>query len=322
MIATARGVSYDALIGRIVASAAARLVAPRSTRYRSGRCAWRCCITRSRAAAAADEADVLVQADAVGAALAGAGHEAFAVPCDLDLAALAAALATDRPDAVFNLVESLGGQGRLIAVVPYLLEALGVPHAGCPADAIHLTGPQDPGQAAAGAGRPAHARLARGRRRRRRRRRRRPLDRQVRVGGRLARHGRHRRGGRRRGGRARRSGGPVRPAGRALVRRGLRGGPRVQPGPARRSGRAPGPAAGRDALRRLPAGQAAHRGLRRQVGPGFVRVQPHRARLPRRRRGPAAAGRAGAPGPVLLGPVRPAGLGPGGLPGGCRPDGP
>lgn len=89
--------------------------------------------------AAADEADVLVQVEAVGHALAAAGHGVVTVPCDLDLGALAGRLAAEQPDAVFNLVESLGGQGRLIAVAPYLLEALGVRHAGCPADGIHLT---------------------------------------------------------------------------------------------------------------------------------------------------------------------------------------
>lgn len=89
--------------------------------------------------AAADELDVLVQAEAVGAALAAGGHRVVTLPCGLDLGALTAQLAVERPDVVFNLVESLGGQGRLIAVVPHLLEALGVRHAGCPADAIHLT---------------------------------------------------------------------------------------------------------------------------------------------------------------------------------------
>jgi D-alanine-D-alanine ligase len=89
--------------------------------------------------AAADEADVLVQTDAVRAALVAGGHEVTNVACDLDLATLAEGLAADRPDAVFNMVESLGGQGRLIAVVPYLLEALGVCYTGSPADAIHLT---------------------------------------------------------------------------------------------------------------------------------------------------------------------------------------
>jgi len=89
--------------------------------------------------AAADERDVLVQVEAVGAALAASGHDIITVPCGLDLETLMARLVAVRPDAVFNLVESLGGQGRLIAVVPHLLEALGVRHAGCPADAIHLT---------------------------------------------------------------------------------------------------------------------------------------------------------------------------------------
>ena len=89
--------------------------------------------------AAADEADVLVQAAAVEEALAAAGHDVVRHACGLDLDAVAAFVRAERPEAAFNLVEGLGGEGRLIAVVPYLLEALGVPHAGCPADAIHLT---------------------------------------------------------------------------------------------------------------------------------------------------------------------------------------
>lgn len=89
--------------------------------------------------AAADEADVLVQVAQVGEALLAEQHEVVTVPCDLNLAALAERLSAERPDAVFNLVEGLGGQGRLIAVVPYLLDSLGIPYSGCPADAVHST---------------------------------------------------------------------------------------------------------------------------------------------------------------------------------------
>ncbi|HPF70169.1 MAG TPA: D-alanine--D-alanine ligase [Candidatus Krumholzibacteria bacterium] len=92
------------------------------------------------AGAAADELDVLAQAGAVGRALADLGHEASVLTCGLDLGAVRDRLAELRPDTVFNLVEGLAGHGRLIAAVPYLLEALGVPQAGCPADAIHTTG--------------------------------------------------------------------------------------------------------------------------------------------------------------------------------------
>ena len=86
-----------------------------------------------------DEADVLIQADAVREVLERGGHAVTTVAAGLDLAALEAELVAARPDAVFNLVESLGGHGRLIHLVPALLEALAVPFAGCPADAFYLT---------------------------------------------------------------------------------------------------------------------------------------------------------------------------------------
>lgn len=86
-----------------------------------------------------DEADVLVQAAVVQAALESLGHHVVRCPCGLDLGALAETLQTNPPDVAFNLVESLGGHGRLIALVPDLLEALRMRYAGCPADAITLT---------------------------------------------------------------------------------------------------------------------------------------------------------------------------------------
>lgn len=86
-----------------------------------------------------DEADVIAEANALSAALRELGHEPEVVPVTPDLAALERRLEERRPLAVVNLVESLGGRSSLIAVVPALLEALGVPFTGCPADAIHLS---------------------------------------------------------------------------------------------------------------------------------------------------------------------------------------
>ncbi len=86
-----------------------------------------------------DEADVLVQAAAVQAALEHRGHTVKRYACGLDLRGLEEAVGSASPDLVFNLVEGLGGHGRLIHLVPAVLEAVGVPYAGCPADAIHLT---------------------------------------------------------------------------------------------------------------------------------------------------------------------------------------
>jgi D-alanine-D-alanine ligase-like ATP-grasp enzyme/GNAT superfamily N-acetyltransferase len=86
-----------------------------------------------------DQADALVQARLVAEALGHQGYEVATAACGLDLAALAARLRADPPALVFNLVESLGGHGRLIAAVPTLLDALAIPYAGAPAEALSAT---------------------------------------------------------------------------------------------------------------------------------------------------------------------------------------
>lgn len=86
-----------------------------------------------------DERDVLDQVAAVAAALAELGHEAWPLPCTLDLDALGRALGEQRPDVVFNLFEGWGGFGRTVHLVPTLFDALGVPYTGAPADAVMLT---------------------------------------------------------------------------------------------------------------------------------------------------------------------------------------
>lgn len=88
---------------------------------------------------AADERDVLDQLQAVSAALRALGHEPFALPCSLDLGAFSQALTRQRPDLVFNLVESLNDRGELISVVPSLLSTLGLRYTGAQADAMFLS---------------------------------------------------------------------------------------------------------------------------------------------------------------------------------------
>lgn len=88
---------------------------------------------------APDEQDVLVQVEAVGAALGRLGHQARPLPCTLDLAALRARLAEERPDLAFNLVESLDGTGRLIHLVPALLDHLRIGFTGAPTEAVLAT---------------------------------------------------------------------------------------------------------------------------------------------------------------------------------------
>jgi D-alanine-D-alanine ligase len=88
---------------------------------------------------APDEQDVLVQAEVVSDALSKLGHESFLMPCDMDLAGLQETLKTIKPDLVFNLVESLDGKGRLIGVVPFMLDAMGIPFTGAPAESMHVS---------------------------------------------------------------------------------------------------------------------------------------------------------------------------------------
>jgi D-alanine-D-alanine ligase len=88
---------------------------------------------------APDERDVLVQTAAVRAALAELGHESALLPCTLDLADVQRRLSERQADLVFNLVESLDGRGRLIHLVPSLLDALGIPYTGSCAEAILVT---------------------------------------------------------------------------------------------------------------------------------------------------------------------------------------
>lgn len=86
--------------------------------------------------AAPDDLDVLVQRDAVAAALTRLGHFVSEVSCTLDLEDARRRLTAAQPDVVFNLVESLGGSDRLIPVATLLLDALGLPYTGCHTAAI------------------------------------------------------------------------------------------------------------------------------------------------------------------------------------------
>lgn len=94
------------------------------------------------AAAAAgrpDSSDTLLEAQAIARALAGLGYETAIVPVGLDLGALERALERLAPLAVVNLVESLENRGRLVHVVPAVLESLGLPFTGCSSHAICTT---------------------------------------------------------------------------------------------------------------------------------------------------------------------------------------
>jgi D-alanine-D-alanine ligase len=89
---------------------------------------------------AVDEQDVLRQRDAVRDSLQRLDHEVTITPCTLAIDCLRESLVQDRPEVVFNLVESLGGSDRLMAIVPLILESLRIRYTGAPARAIQWTG--------------------------------------------------------------------------------------------------------------------------------------------------------------------------------------
>lgn len=91
------------------------------------------------AASGPDDLDTLVQAEAIDASLRRLGHQTQRVAFSLDLARVATALRRQRVELVFNLVESVEGQGRLIHLAPALLAHLSLPCSGASAQAMFLT---------------------------------------------------------------------------------------------------------------------------------------------------------------------------------------
>jgi D-alanine-D-alanine ligase len=86
-----------------------------------------------------DEMDVLIQAEAVCRAVVRRKDVAELIPCSLDLGRVKQHLEEIDPDMVFNLVESLEGQGRLIHLFPSLLEAMAMPFTGSGSMSILLS---------------------------------------------------------------------------------------------------------------------------------------------------------------------------------------
>jgi len=89
--------------------------------------------------AGADERDVLDQAAAIRDALAARGHTVSVLACTTDLGNVRRKLAVQKPDCVFNLVETLDGSGRLIHLAPATWEVAGIPFTGSSSEALYLT---------------------------------------------------------------------------------------------------------------------------------------------------------------------------------------
>ena len=86
-----------------------------------------------------DDQDVMTQVAAVSQALVDLGHRPISAPCGLNLNHIKRQLAWIQPDVVFNLVESLGGEGRLIHLLPALLDSLRLPYTGASTESIWLS---------------------------------------------------------------------------------------------------------------------------------------------------------------------------------------
>ena len=86
-----------------------------------------------------DEKDVLIQSEAVSRALQELNHETITLGCSLDLDEMERQLSSIGPDMVFNLVESLAGEGRFIHFFPGLLDAMGIPYTGSPTEVLCVT---------------------------------------------------------------------------------------------------------------------------------------------------------------------------------------
>ena len=88
-----------------------------------------------------EDRDTLIAAEAIGQALTSRGHAAMLAPFThpYDDAPLRKLIAAEAPDVVFNMVEGIGGQGRLAYLAPRQLDLIGVPYTGTGAEALILT---------------------------------------------------------------------------------------------------------------------------------------------------------------------------------------
>jgi D-alanine-D-alanine ligase len=86
-----------------------------------------------------DEMDALVQVEQISHAMQTLGWRVSALPTDLNLAATLSSIRECNPTCVFNLVESLAGDGRMIHYIPSLLRLAMVPFTGSGSDAVYLS---------------------------------------------------------------------------------------------------------------------------------------------------------------------------------------
>lgn len=86
-----------------------------------------------------EDQDTLIAARAIAKALKIHDHQARLAAFIPEREALAALIAENTPDVVFNLVEGIGGKGSLAHIAPQLLDELGVRYTGTGAEALIVT---------------------------------------------------------------------------------------------------------------------------------------------------------------------------------------
>ena len=101
----------------------------------------RCCIiyNQPRDGALPDELDVLDQVEYIEVNLNKIGIETFRKGITSDFMNEVALLAGEKPDFVFNLVESINNKGELCYFVPALLNMYSIPYSGNPIEAMFIT---------------------------------------------------------------------------------------------------------------------------------------------------------------------------------------
>jgi len=101
----------------------------------------KCCIiyNQPREDALPDELDVLDQVDYIETNLKKLGIETCRKGITTDFMEEIAALASEKPEFVFNLVESINNKGELCYFVPALLNMYSIPYTGNPVEAMFIT---------------------------------------------------------------------------------------------------------------------------------------------------------------------------------------
>jgi D-alanine-D-alanine ligase len=89
--------------------------------------------------AAEDELDCLKQAESIAEALRTLQYEPILLPFELNLNHTITMLQSLKPQAVFNIVETLDSKGSLIHFAPAILDTLQIPYTGCGTQAVFQT---------------------------------------------------------------------------------------------------------------------------------------------------------------------------------------